>query len=181
AIWGLFKNKHELAGAALAVSTIKPQMGFLIVPFLLLWGLRGRHWRFIGVFALVLGGMVLASFLLLPSWLSDWLAQVSIYTSYTALGSPVWIVMEYYLGLGSVGEWAVNLVFYALMLWGWFSVLAQGHTSRLLWVITLTLIVTHLVAPRTATPHYVLFILPLIFHFAVLSRRFRPRGSAWIA
>lgn len=37
-LWSLAKGHDRLAGTALALSTIKPQMGFLLVPFLLLWG-----------------------------------------------------------------------------------------------------------------------------------------------
>jgi hypothetical protein len=171
AIWALAKERDGLAGVALALSTIKPQMGFLIVPFLLLWGLR--RWRFLAAFAVSLGALLLVSFLMQPSWLTDWLGQVSLYTGYTALGSPVWIVAEYYLGLGAAGEWAVNLVFYGLTLWAWYTVLIRGQRERFLWAVMITLTVTHLVAPRTATPHYVVFILPLIFYFAEWIRRRR--------
>lgn len=181
ALWTLFKNHDALAGVALAVSTIKPQMGYLIVPFLLLWGLRGRRWRFIGAFVIALGLLVLGSFILMPSWVGDWLSQISIYSSYTALGSPVWIVMQYYLGLGTVGEWIVNLLLYGLTLWAWYTVLAQRQSEYFLWVVALTLTVTHLVAPRTATPHYVIFIMPLIFYLRMLARHNRRWGSVWIA
>jgi hypothetical protein len=118
------------------------------------------------------------SFLLQPSWLGDWLGQVGSYSSYTALGSPVWIIVEYYLGLGSLGDWALNLVFYGLMLWAWYGLLWQDHQERFLWVVTVILAVTHLVAPRTATPHYVVYILPLIFYFSIWARQ---RRNLWTA
>jgi hypothetical protein len=44
-----------------------------------------------------------------------------------------------------------------------------------------TLTVTHLVAPRTATPHYVVFILPLIFYFREITQRSQRYGSLWVA
>ena len=181
AIWALVKGRDDVAGVALAFSTIKPQMGFLIVPFLLLWGLRARRLRFLISFGAVFGGLMLASFLLQPTWLSDWITQIQRYPSYTALGSPVWIVMQQTLGLGDAGEWAVNLVFYALMLWAWFGVLVQQHHERFLWAVVVTLVVTHLVAPRTATPHYVIFMLPLVFFFRELVQRFRRQGSLYVS
>jgi hypothetical protein len=125
-----------------------------------------RRWRFVVAFGLSFAVLMGVSFLLQPSWLGDWLAQVQIYSSYTALGSPVWIVTEYYLGLGTVGEWAVNLLFYGWMLWAWGGLLLREQHERFWWVVALTLTVTHLVAPRTATPHYVVFILPLLFYFS---------------
>lgn len=182
-IWALYQRKPTLdmvAGVALAFSTIKPQMGFLIVPFLLLWGLRVRRWHFVASFVVTMGVLMLASFILQPTWLSDWLRQVGNYSSYTALGSTVWIIMEYYLHLGTVGEWAINLPLYALMLWAWYMVLIQNKQERLLWTIVLTLTVTHLVAPRTATPHYVVFTIPLMFYFRTLTQRNRRYGSWWV-
>lgn len=178
AVWALVKKRDGIAGVALALSTIKPQMGFLIVPFLLLWGLRARRWRFVAVFAAVMVALLLASFLLQPSWLSDWLAQLALYPSYTALGSPAWIITQYYLGLGSAAELAVAAALAALLLWVWYAVLVQGRQERFLWSVALTLTVTHLVAPRTATPHYVVFLLPAIFYLSLLARK--RRGGLWI-
>ena len=181
AIWGLYRNLDEAAGVALAISTIKPQMGFLIVPFLLLWGLRARRWRFVIAFGVAMGVLMLVSFLLEPSWLGDWLRQLGNYPTYTALASPVWIITDYYLGLPSYFEWGIHAVFVAIMLWTWYQVLIQGHNERWLWVVVITLIVTNLVAPRTATPHYVVFILPLLFYFSEWTRRDRKRGGLWVA
>ncbi len=183
-IWALCKGNTPtlsiLAGIALAFSTIKPQMGFLLVPFLLLWGLRVRRWHFVGAFVVTMGALMLASFILQPSWLGDWLRQLSNYSSYTALGSPVWIITRYYLQLGAIGEWAVNLPLYAFMLWAWYTVLIQNKHERFLWTIVLTLTITHLVAPRTATPHYVVFTIPLVFYFRTLAQRNRRYGNLWV-
>jgi hypothetical protein len=186
-IWGLWRGNAQgdartdiLAGIALAVSTLKPQMGYLFVPFLLLWSIRYRRGRFMAAFIGTMGGLLGVSFLLQPSWLSDWLRQVNNYSSYTALGSPVWIVTQYYLGLGVIGEWALSVPLYGLMLWAWYSVLMQGKQERLLWVMVLTLTITHLVAPRTATPHYVVFTIPLLFYFRTLAHRDRRYGHLWV-
>ncbi|MBN2304970.1 MAG: DUF2029 domain-containing protein [Anaerolineae bacterium] len=178
-LWALAKDRDRLAGAALAVSTLKPQMGFLIVPFLLIWAWRGKRWPFIGTFAAVWGGLMLASFVAQPSWLGDWIDQLRRYPSYTDFGAPVWIVMQHILGLGTIGEWVINLALYALMLWGWYAVLIRGRAERFDWVVILTLTITHLSALRTATPHYVIFTVPLVFYFRELSRLVRA-ANLWI-
>jgi hypothetical protein len=135
ALWALVKEHDSLAGVALALSTLKPQMAFLLVPFLLLWALRVRRRKVVVAFGLAFGFLLLASFLFLPSWLGDWVAQVRLYPQYTAAaypdtGSPVWIVFNYYMGLGDPGEWIVNLLFYGLMLWAWITVLVQNRQER---------------------------------------------------
>ncbi len=170
AIWALLRRHDALGGVALALSTIKPQMGFLIVPFLLLAALREQRWRYVGSFTLTFGVLMGASFILLPTWLSDWLGQVGNYSSYTAIGSPVWVVTQYYLGLGSTGELIVISILVAYMLIAWFSILIRRHPERLLWVSMLTLTITHLIAVRTATTHFVVFTLPILFYIHAWSK-----------
>lgn len=177
-VWALVKRRDGLAAVALALSTIKPQMGFLIVPLLLVWGLYTRRWRFVAGFAAVMAGLLLVSFILVPTWVGDWLAQLGLYPSYTALGSPVWIVTQYYLGLGDAAEWVTAGGLLAALLWAWYSVIIRQRTERFLWAVALTLTVTHLIAPRTATPHYVVFLLPLVFYLRQMSRI--RRGGRWV-
>jgi hypothetical protein len=119
---------------------------------------------------------MLLSFLMQPTWLKDWVDQVLLYPSYT-IASPVWILTQLYLGLGDIGESALTLALCGLMGWSWFGVLWQGRYERFLWSVSLTLVITHLVAPRTATPHFQVFMLPLIFYLAALAKRSRRRGS----
>ncbi len=175
ALWSLYHRRETLGGAALALSTLKPQMGYLLVPFLLLWALRRRRWRFAGAFGVTFTALILVSFALEPGWLRDWIAQVRLYPEYTAAaypdtGSPVWIIVQHYLGQGAAVEWAVNLAFIAPMLWAWYGVLVQRRDERFLWTVMLTVLVTHLVALRTATPHFVVFNLILVFYLARLDR-----------
>jgi hypothetical protein len=171
ALWGLAKRRDRLAGAALAVSTIKPQMEFLLVPFLLLWAWRTRRWTFLAAFALLWGGLMLAAFALVPSWFGDWIEQLRQYPSYTALGAPVWIVIQHYLGLGPAVEWMVNLAILAVLGWAAYQVLARHKVAYLDWTVALILTITNLVAIRTATPHYVMFTFPLMFYWRMLSQR----------
>jgi hypothetical protein len=177
-LWALTRKHDRLAGVALAVSTLKPQMGFLIVPFLLLWGLRERRWSFVFAFIVVMAALLGVSFVLLPSWVGDWLAQLRLYPSYTALGSPVWIITSYYMGLGGWAEALVNVALVGVVLWSWYLVLWRRQGEAFWWAVALTLTVTHLIAPRTATPHYVVFLIPLVFYCAQMRRS--RQGGRWI-
>jgi len=178
ALWALARGRNHLAGVALALSTVKPQMGFLLVPFMLLWGLRTRRVRFVATAAGCWAGLMLLSFLLQPDWIQGWVGQLSAYPQYTVIGAPTSIVMRDWLGLGVVGEWGANLVLWGLLLWAWYSVLSDRRVDRLDWTIMLTLTVTHLTALRTATPHFVIFTIPFVFYLREIGRR--PRGSGWI-
>lgn len=182
-IWALYRNRDVWAGGLLALSTLKPQMGYLLLPLLLLWALRVKRWRFVQAFGGVFAALLLVSFISEPSWFTDWIEQVRLYPEYTAAaypdtGSPAWIVMQHYLNLGKVGEWALNLVFLLPMLWAWYTLLVRQRQERFLWTIALTLIVTHLIALRTATPHFVVFNLAILFY---VRDKQRSRGSWWAA
>jgi len=192
-LWALSKKHDRLAGGCLALSTIKPQMGFLLVPFLLLWGLRVRRWQFVGGFVVSFGVLMGISFLLVPTWMSDWLAQVALYPSYTELGSPVWILVNFpWLGIDpETGKWVVsggfgdvlqlviNVGLVVFMLWGWFDVLIRRQSEKFMWVVMVTLLMTHLVAPRTATPHYVVFIPVLVFYLREMTLPKHRHGGIW--
>lgn len=169
ALWALWRGYDAGGGVALALSTFKPQMGYLLVPFLLLYALRERRWRFAAGFGITFGLLLGLSFLAEPTWLVDWLAQVRAYPEYTAAaydytGSPTWLLTRYYLGLGAGTDVVLALLFHALLFWGWFQTLRQPNGGRLLWAAALTLTITQLGLFQTATPHYVVFTLPLMYY-----------------
>lgn len=178
-LWALAKQRDVLAGVALAFSTFKPQMVFLFVPLLLLWAWRVRRWAFITAFGALWGGLMVASFALEPGWLGDWIDQVRWYPSYTKIGSPMWVVTRYYLGLGVIGEWISSLALWSVMLWAWWMVLVRRQMERLGWVIMITLTISHLSALRTATPHFVIFTIPLVLYFKYAVQSWRG-GARWV-
>jgi hypothetical protein len=49
-----------------------------------------------------------------------------------------------------------------------------------MWVLMVTLTVTHLVVLRTATTHFVVFVIPLIFYLKLITKRNRRRGYLWV-
>ncbi|HVO41199.1 MAG TPA: glycosyltransferase family 87 protein [Aggregatilineales bacterium] len=170
-VWALVKGYDAPAGVLLAISTFKPQIGFLIIPFLLLWSLRFRRWRFVVSFgwaALVILGL---SFALLPTWLTEWLAQTASYAGYTRTGSPVSIVTTDLLPfLGRPGELGINAALVILLLWAWVHALWKREAAWFVWTAALSLTVTHLIAIRTATPHFVVFLIVLVFCFREIMR-----------
>jgi hypothetical protein len=178
-LWALARDRDRLAGVMLALSTMKPQMGFLLVPFLLLWGLQTRRVAFVATFVGVWIALMISSFVLQPDWMQGWTDQLREYPNYTEIGAPTNIIMQDYLGLGALGEWLANAALWGVMLWAWYSVLLGGHAERLDWTIVLTLTVTHLSALRTATPHFVIFTIPLVFYLRQIGRRRKRNG--WIA
>lgn len=177
-LWALKGRRDVLAGLFLALSTVKPQMVFLFVPFLLWWAARERRYRFVGSFV---GGMALllaASWLAEPAWVAGFLRQVARYPSYTAIGSPIWILTHWvFPTLGMWGEVLLSGLAVAALAWaGWWA-FQRDVGQAFEWAVGLCLIVTNLVAVRTATTNYVLLLFPLAMAFRALQR---GRGGTWL-
>ncbi len=175
-IWALSRGRDGLAGVALALTTIKPQVVLLVIPLLLLWAIGQRRWRFVGAFVLALGSLLAASFLAMPGWLGDFIRQVVTYPMYTAyppyILMPVpWILTHLiFPALGAPVEMALRLALLAGLAWAWWREARSGWAS-FHWTLGLTLVVNSLTAVRTGTTNYVLFLLPLIPLFYHLYRR----------
>ena len=167
-------RKDVVAGVLLALTTIKPQMVFLFVPWILLWSAAQHRWKVIQAFAASLAALIVLPMLWLPSWPADFLSQLTAYTSYTELRSILWIAVSYYARLPDAVLTIVTVVALAWLAWEWYRSRRMALTS-MLWTASLTLVVTHFVAPRTATTHFVPLMLPLFMAFALLVRRL---GSA---
>ena len=178
ALWALDRRSDVLAGVCLALSTVKPQMVFLLAPLALIWAARERRYRFAAGLLIAMALLLGTSWLVEPAWLGEFIDQVSRYPGYTAFGSPIWIVAHEFLPvLGSLGEWVLSgLALLSLSLAAWGS-LRRGGGGLSLWLISLCLIVTNLVAVRTATSNYVVLLIPLATVFRALQRY---RGGPWL-
>ena len=176
-LWALRQERDFWAGLCLMLCTFKPQMVFLLIPTLLLWAILRRRWRFVASFAGWLALFLGVSWLVEPDWVADFFGQVARYTSYTAIGSPVWIITHVVLpGLGDWGEWLISGLLVVYLVGATWWALKQRRVDAFRWVVGLCFIITNLVALRTATTNYVMLLLPLVMIFGVLQRR---QGGAW--
>jgi hypothetical protein len=156
----------------LVIATIKPTLVYLVVPAMVFWALFSGRRRFVLGFASALGVCLLSSTLLLPSWITDWIGRVSSYRSYTVGQSPVWLLAHNYIPtLGRTGEWALSLGLLAVLIAVWWRTLRASHSAgEFLWALSVTLVISNLVVPRSATTNYVLLLLPILWLVAALDR-----------
>jgi len=181
ALLALRAEKDELAGILLALSTTKVQMAFLVIPGLLLWAVWLKRWKLIIWFAGAIAAMLALSFVLLPTWLFEWRAQLGKYVGNTFIGSPVSVITIAVLpGGGALPEYIVSGCIVLYMLWEWWR--ARGPTGRHFdWAVAFTLVVTNLVALRTATTNYVMMIPALFLLFRFAQERWGRAGLAAVA
>jgi Glycosyltransferase family 87 len=179
-LWAIKTRRDVLAGICLALATVKPQMMFIIVPMIGLWCLSARRWRLAGSLAVSMMVLLGISFLLVPSWLTDMLAQLQVYSSFTEIGSPMNIITHIiFPALGDSVEWVINFLLLGWLFWEWWQVM-RGDTGRFDWVIALALVITNMVALRTATTNYVMMIPTLIYLFMLAAHRWKTKANALI-
>jgi len=179
----LGRGQDGWAGVLLAVTTVKPQVSFLLVPWVLWWAAwqrRWRVWRGFGLAMVLLAGL---SFLLVPTWVVDFVEGVRNYDVVAGSSyyhSLTWIVVRHFLGLGPAVE-ALGVAAFAFygLLEAW-----QGRRAGwngFLWTTGLFLTLTHFIAPRAATTHYTILLLPLFAWFARLQERLDWRAGRVVA
>lgn len=180
ALWGLYKQREGLSGAALAISTIKPQTGVLIVPLLLIWAWRTRRYRLLTGFGMVFGGLMLASFIAQPSWFGDWLGQIERYEGYTETLPTAYHVTHAIDAIPdrikNAAQVALSLGLLFLVGQFWKDRLMQADGDNFLWGYALTMTVTLLIVPRVATTYYVEVYLVLYVTAFIMTQQ---RQTLW--
>lgn len=170
ALWALQQHKDATAGVALAIATVKPQIGFLLIPaFLALAWYNGRR-RVVWSFGATFGALLAMAFALMPRWPAIFLHRLVEYQRYTSLGaqtdspSPLTLI-------GRMAQPALPLeplltagIVLAIAAYLW------QHREQPDWstVGCTLLIASAWIAPRAATTDQTLLLLPFVF---LLARR----------
>ncbi|MCK5054377.1 MAG: hypothetical protein KAR65_08865, partial [Anaerolineales bacterium] len=159
----------------LALTIAKPQMSFLIIPFVLVWAIRARRLKivgwFLGVTTILIGGSLIA----LPSWPLGWVSQLLSYPGYTDLGSPISILANLLPRGGSSANLIITGLLSLYLLWEW--IMAAGkEDSWFQWAAALTIVITNLIAFRTATTNFVGMLPALLIIFKTWEDRWGKGG-----
>jgi hypothetical protein len=125
ALWAIDQGRDAWAGVFLSITTIKPQMVFLVLFFLLLWALTHRRWRLIISFAISLAVLVVSSMALVPTWPLDFINNAIAYSDYVAFGTPLENLLHYLLPASVAAPLTpvLSALFFILLLPGWWLAL----------------------------------------------------------
>jgi hypothetical protein len=170
---GLIRRGRNVAGGAvLVVATMKPTLVFLAVPFLLVWAIVQRRWRLVIGFLATLIVLMLLSWLMLPTWFNDWLFRIANYSGYTVGQSPIWLLTHQVLPtLGDTGEMIVDGILLIGMARAWRISCRRQADESFWWALSITLVVSNLIVARSATTNYVMLLIPALWLFTVIDRR----------
>lgn len=180
-VLGLFfvQNKQDgLAGIVLALATIKPQMVFLLILFVLLWAYSMRRLSILSGFGAAMLVLVWWSNANQGGWILENLTQIAAFEVY---GGPLWAGELFELWRGDSGR-LMGLYFTIalglLLLREW--ILAWGKDVRwFLWTAGFTLVVTNLIGLQPATANYSVMMPVLAMIFSIWQQRWK-QGSQWM-
>jgi Glycosyltransferase family 87 len=165
-----------LAGAILALATIKPQLAGPMAAWLLLWALadwKRRRNRLIVGFASVWGALLVASEVVLPGWWKMFFEAVHDYHRYTQNESVLGMMA------GRTGGMILTVV---AVLWGiiWFWKLrrADAGADQFGAAVALAAALTVLIVPMYA-PYNQILLLPAILRLAKWRAGRGPFSPAW--
>ncbi len=155
-------RRDIVAGFLLALSTIKPQMVVLLIPFILIWALSNGRWKIVWSTLGTTAILVLGAELLVPGWIIDNVKQIQAYPTYTLAGTPGAIFEELW---SDEGVWMGHLLsagLIGILIWQWRRTWRAEFTI-FYGTAFLTLTVTNLIGIRTATTNYIALLPGLIF------------------
>jgi hypothetical protein len=140
--FALTRGQTILSGACFAFTTIKPQVAILLLLWLFIRSLRLREWRLQVSFVVTLAGEIIASELLHPGWLSEWIRAAAAYQHYTS-GHPSLCLF--------FGRWAGDAMLAAVVLISlkplWQAARSRADSRRLGIALSLLLAITVALLP----------------------------------
>jgi len=179
ALLAVKRERDPLAGILLGLSIAKPQMAVLLIPFVFLWAAYARRWTIVTWGIGTIAGLLAVSVLLLPDWPVMWLRQLIEHPTYTVIGPPVEILADAFPSMSGVIALVLGGALLLYLLWEWAKA-ARKPDRWFQWTAALTIVITNLVAFRTATTNYVVLLPALFLVFAVLADRWGTRGDVVI-
>ncbi len=177
----LRRNRDALAGFLFALSTIKPQMVVLILPFIALWSFSVKRKDVVWSMLFTLAGLVGLSFLLQPNWLTQNIAQVLLYQSYTPPSTLPGIFAQWWGESGSIAGLIVCAICALALLYEWGNALGRDF-DWFLWTLSLTIVIGPLVGLPATTSNYSVFLMVFAWIFALWQRRVgaASQWAVWI-
>ena len=166
----------ELAGAILAITTIKPQVVLVFIIFIFFWAITHKRGKVILWFFITLGILIALASLLIPDWIVQNIREILRYTSYNPPGTLEAVFKSIWPSFGSrVGITLTVLVIAMLLVEWWLS--RKGDTDRFIWTACLTLACSQWTGIQSDAGNFVIMFPALVLIFVIITERWKKRGE----
>lgn len=170
------RERDILAGILLALSTVKPQMVILLLPFVVLWAVSRQRTRILSGLGITLVALFIGSRFLQPGWFAENLTQMVDFMRYTSPSSFGHALSQGWGVGGTVLRWLMTVGLGILVLVEWWRALGKD-VRWFLWTSALTLTVTLLIGIPTSTSNYVMLVPALTLVFSIWEQRWKEGGQ----
>ncbi|MCC6148286.1 MAG: DUF2029 domain-containing protein [Anaerolineaceae bacterium] len=165
----------ELAGVLMALTTIKPQLAFLLSVYLVFIAIAQKRWKFIFWFFGTILLLTLASMLLLPDWILQNIREIFRYPGYNPPGTLQAALKGWFPGFGSRLGWGITGVLAFLLLAEW-SFSRRSGFRGMLWTACLTLTAGQWIGIQSDPGNFIILMPALVLIFSTLAKRWRRTG-----
>lgn len=146
-------------GILLAWATVKPQFSAFYILVFLLMAYRRRNIRFVAGFFAGLMALVMVSFLIVPDWITQWIALIRRYPAYTGGQLIVTPLVNLFPALIRDGIYIGFTVLFALLI-GWLLVRWWNNRTTTLELLCIGTAAIFLFHPTGVSYEQMIFLLP---------------------
>lgn len=165
ALWAYGERRYLLAGACLALTTIKPQLIFLLIPVWLAWAIFRRQWTFLASFGSLMALLLILPWFFVDDWIASFFSAMQSYRGYSSTLNPLERSFSLLFSAPAAGllTIVISLALLAYLLLILRRVVKKGTNHSFYLVISVATLVTLLVSPETSVYNMVLILLPALF------------------
>jgi len=172
-------EKDELAGILLAITTIKPHLVILIIPFILIWTIYQKRWKVLAWFIGSMAILISLGLLIIPDWIYQNIWEILKYPDYNPAGTMAAALAEWLPNLEKVLKWGIAIILgFVLFNESWKA--RKGNFPHFLWTGLLILMIGQWIGIQTDPGNFILLFPGLILVLSILVNRWEEQRT-WIA
>jgi hypothetical protein len=171
-------DRDQLAGILLALTTIKPHLVILFIPFILIWAIYLKRWKVITWFSISLAVLIIVSLIWMPDWILQNIWEILEYPGYNPAGTLAAALGEWFPEARNQLKWAIAILLGLVLVYEWVNS-RKGKFKRFLWICMLTLVISQWIGIQTDPGNFILLFPALMMIIATLSIKW-PRREGWI-
>jgi hypothetical protein len=172
-------NNDELAGLFLAITTIKPHLVVLIIPFILVWAVYQKRYKVLAWFVGSMAILISLGLLIIPDWIYQNLWEILKYPGYNPAGTLAAALAEWLPNLEKEFKWGIAIILgFILLSESWKA--RKGNFSHFLWTGLLIMMISQWIGIQTDPGNFILLFPGLILVLSILVNRWEEKGT-WIS